>query len=86
MQTTLPLFAIRTSLVSILVVMVVCLILGGLGRVAMDAVHWYKDQMMDPYRDLRKTARADRKPKRTLEELVNEDRAARSKKPNTRGI
>lgn len=68
----------RPALAYILAVVIAGLILGGVGRVVFDAVGWYKDNMTDPYRDLRKTAREAKKPKKTLEEIVNENRGAES--------
>ena len=75
----------RPALAYILAVVVGGLILGAIGRVCIDAVGWYKDHMMDPYRDLRKTAQGTRKPRKTLEEIVNEKQAAKSPPPEDAG-
>lgn len=71
----------RPALAYILGVVIVGLILGAIGRVLIDAVGWYKDNMTDPYRDLRKNAQGTRKPRKTLEEIVNERQAAKPPPP-----
>ena len=59
---TLPaLFAMRTSIGAILIVMAIGLVLGGIWRVISDAIAWYRDEVRDPYRDLRKEVRERRK-------------------------
>lgn len=68
----------RPALAYILAVVIIGLVLGGVGRVVFDAVGWYRDNMTDPYRDLRKTAREVKKPRKTLEEIVNENRGVES--------
>lgn len=77
MQTFAVLFAMKTSLAYILAAVIVGMILSAIGRVAMDAVGWYKDHVKDPYRELRQTARGARKPRKTLEELVSENGGVR---------
>lgn len=71
----------RPALAYILAVVVGGLILGAIGRVLVDAVGWYKDNMTDPYRELRKNAQGTRKPRKTLEEIVNENQAVRRPSP-----
>lgn len=80
---TLPaLFAMRTAIGVILVVAAAGLVLGGIGRVISDAVGWYKDHMMDPYRDLRKKSKGTRRVRKTLEEIVNDTDATRRVRSN----
>ena len=81
MQTLAVLFAMNTSLACILAAVVVGLILSAVGRVAIDAVGWYKDHVKDPYRELRQTARGKRKPRKSLEELVSENGGIRYNTP-----
>ena len=69
-------FAMRTSIGAILIVVAVGLVICGVVRVIADAIAWYKDDIMDPYRDLRKEAREARKPKKTLEDVVGRRRVA----------
>lgn len=71
----------RPALAYILAVVIVGLILGAVGRVLVDAVGWYKDHMMDPYRELRRTAQGTRKPRKTLEEIVNEKQVVKPPPP-----
>ena len=64
------LIAMRTSIGAILVVTAIGIVIGGVVRVIADIIGWYKEQVRDPYRDLRKEAREARKPRKTLEEVA----------------
>ena len=68
------LIAMRTSIGAILVVTAIGIVVGGVVRVVGDIIGWYKEEVRDPYRDLRKEAREARKPRKTLEEVASAHR------------
>jgi hypothetical protein len=68
----------RTSIGIILIVVVIGIVIAAVVRVLTDAVAWYKDQMMDPYRDLRKKSKDARKAKRATENAASNDHAVPS--------
>ena len=78
---TLPVpFAMRPVIGFVLIVVAVGIVLYGVGRVATDVIAWYKDQMTDPYSDLRRKSKETRKARRTLEEVVGNRHVARGGK------
>lgn len=69
------LFAMRTSIGIILIVVAIGIVVAAVVRVLTDAVAWYKEQMMDPYRDLRKNSKEARKARRATEDAASNDQA-----------
>ena len=67
------LFAMRTSIGFILIVVAIGIVIAAVVRVLTDAVAWYKDQMTDPYRELRKKSREARKASRASDDAVPGD-------------
>jgi hypothetical protein len=68
------LFAFRTSLAVILSVVVVGLVVWYIIRAVVDAIRWFRDEMVDEYRDLRKNSRKLPIDERRVEDVFSEDR------------
>jgi len=72
---TLPvLFAMRTVLGVILVVVVVGFVAWAIVRVVTDAITWFKDEIIDEYRDLRRKSKETPRSERTLADTVETGR------------
>ena len=63
----------RPILGVILIVVVVGFVAWAAVRVVSDAITWFKDEIMDEYRDLRSKSKEKAKTEKTLEDIPSKD-------------
>ena len=82
MQVAPVLFAMNPSIGIASTAVVIGLVLFSLGRVVNDAVAWYRDQIKDPYRDLRTKAQESRRTKKSPGQTDDESHVIRNRDPD----